>query len=65
MYINRKTKKQLLDIAKEKSYSIQVRGDLEYRFNDSEDFVEVSVGAIKEIMKAAYELGFEAGRIKE
>lgn len=36
-------KKQLIEIAKKNSYSIETRGDLETRNSDSEDFIEMSV----------------------
>ena len=55
--INEKRDKALLEIAKKHSYAIEERGDLEKRNNDSEDFLEVSVWSLKEMLKEAYELG--------
>ena len=55
--INGKRDKALLEIAKKHSYAIEERGDLEKRNNDSEDFLEVSVWSLKEMLKEAYELG--------
>lgn len=49
--------KKLLEIAMKRCYSIECRGDLEDHGSDSEDFIEVSVSAIKDIMEQAYELG--------
>ena len=49
--------KSLLEIAKKFSYAVETRGDLERRNNDSEDFLEVSVWSLKEMLKEAYELG--------
>lgn len=50
-------KKQLVEIAKKHSYSIETRGDLESRYNDDEDFIEVSVWSIQAMLEEAYELG--------
>jgi len=55
--INEKRDKALLKIAKKHSYEIEERGDLEKRNTDSEDFLEVSVWSLKEMLKEAYELG--------
>lgn len=54
------TKKQaaaLLKIAKEASYTIERRGDLEERGWDGEDFLEVSVKSIEWMLEQAYLLG--------
>lgn len=54
------TKKQaaaLLKIAKEASYTIECRGDLEERGWDGEDFLEVSVKSIEWMLEQAYLLG--------
>lgn len=48
---------KLLEIAKAASYSIEQRGDLEPRYWDSEDFIELSVTSIKEMLEQAYQLG--------
>lgn len=50
-------KKQLVEIAKKNSYSIETRGDLESRDNDEEDFIELSVWSIQAMLEEAYELG--------
>ena len=50
-------KKQLVEIAKKNSYSIETRGDLESRHNDDEDFIELSVWSIQAMLEEAYELG--------
>ena len=55
--INERRDRALLEIAKNHSYAIEERGDLEKRNNDSEDFLEVSVWSLKEMLKEAYELG--------
>lgn len=58
--ISKATEKKLLEIAKANSVEIENRGDLKRRYSDSEDFVEVSVWGIEEMLKAAYELGMAA-----
>ena len=50
-------KKELLEIAKNNSGSIEVRGDLESRGNDWEDFIEVSIWGLQRMLEQAYELG--------
>ena len=54
------TKKELaalLNIARECSAEVKCRGDLAERGCDSEDFIEVSVWGIEEMLRRAYELG--------
>lgn len=48
---------QLLEIAKKHSYAVENRGDLEKRNNDSEDFLDISVWSLKEMLREAYKLG--------
>lgn len=48
---------QLLEIAKKNSYAVENRGDLEKRNSDSEDFLDISVWSLKEMLREAYELG--------
>ena len=55
--MTKKEYSKLLAIAKDRIYTVESRGDLETRDNDSEDFIEVSVSSIKDILIAAYELG--------
>jgi len=49
--------KELYRIAAFHSWEIENRGDLEYRGNDSEDYIELSVGAIQGMLEQAFELG--------
>ena len=54
------TKKELaalLNIARECSAEVEFRGDLAERGCDSEDFIEVPVWGIEEMLRRAYELG--------
>lgn len=56
------TKKKLLEIAKAASATIEVRGDLERRWSDGEDFIEVAVWSIEDMLEKAYELGKKEGK---
>ena len=60
--MNKTLQKQLEKIAKENSYVVEQRGDLETRNSDSEDFLEISVWSLKEMLKQAYELGKQDGQ---
>lgn len=60
--ISKVTEKKLLEIAKENSVEIENRGDLKRRYSDSEDFIEVPVWGIEEMLKAAYELGMKTAK---
>ena len=55
-------KKQLIEIAKKNSYSIEERGDLKTRNSDSADFIEMSVWSIQAMLEEAYELGRKAAK---
>lgn len=55
--MNENIKKALEQIAKEECYSIEARGGLDTRNNDSEDFFEVGVWSIRRMLERAYELG--------
>ena len=62
--ITKKTAAELLEIAKYFSYEVGGRGDLAPRMRDSEDFIEIYVGALENIMKQAYLLGIRDGMKK-
>ena len=49
--------KQLLNIAKELSYTVEMRGDLDSRMNDEEDFIDIAVWTLQEMLERAYQLG--------
>lgn len=55
--VTKEQAKALLEIAKKASYAIEQRGDLEYRMNDEEDFVDLSVGTIEAMLEQAFLLG--------
>ena len=55
-------KKELLEIAKKYSYAVKVRGDLECRDNDEDDFIEVSVWSLEKIIEEAYKLGLNQSK---
>ena len=54
--------KQLLNIAKELSYTVEMRGDLESRMNDGEDFIDIAVWTLQEMLERAYQLGLSDAR---
>ena len=55
--IKEKETNNVLEIAKKYSMTIEERGDLETRNSDSEDFIEISVWNLKEMLLEAYEKG--------
>ena len=55
--ISKKTLRALERIAMEADYSLEMRGGIDGRSNDTEDFPEVSVWGIREMLRKAYELG--------
>ena len=55
--MNENIEKALEQIAKEECYSIEARGGLDTRHSDGEDFIELSVWGIREMLRKAYELG--------
>lgn len=57
--ISAKTAKELLKIAMENSVVVEERGDLERRWNDEEDFLDISVWGLKVMLEQAYQLGRE------
>lgn len=50
-------KQELFEIAKRNIFGLEERGDLEQRFIDSEDFLDVAVWSIRKMLEEAYELG--------
>lgn len=54
--------KRLLEIAKRNSHAVRGRGDLEARYSDSEDFIDVSVWSLQDILEEAYRLGLSDGK---
>lgn len=58
--INKTTERELLKIAKRYSASVEQRGDLKARNNDSEDFLDISVWGLEQMLQQAYKLGREA-----
>ena len=54
--------KRLLNIAKELSYIVEMRGDLDSRMNDEEDFIDIAVWTLQEMLERAYQLGLSDAR---
>lgn len=59
--LTKKEQRKVLEIAKRVVYGVKERGDLEQRFNDSEDFLDIAVWTLREAMEEAYALGKEDG----
>ena len=57
--ISKKELEALEKIAMNASYSLEMRGGIEGRDNDAEDFPEVSVNAILAMLEKAFLLGKE------
>ena len=62
--ISRKTLRALEQIAMAADYGLELRGGIEGRNNDSEDFPEVSINAIQAMLEKAYLLGKADGMKK-
>ena len=60
--MTKKTRKELEAIAMHCSAAIENRGGLDTRDNDTEDFPEIAVWSIKEMLEKAYELGRKDAR---
>ena len=58
--INKTTEKELLKIAKRYSAEVEARGDLKRRYSDSEDFIDISVWVLEQMLQQAFKLGKEA-----
>ena len=55
--------KKLEQIAMDADYTLEKRGGLDTRRNDGEDFVELSVWGIREMLRKAYELGCDSKEV--
>ena len=51
------TDKKLEQIAMDADFALELRSGLDTRRNDTEDFIELSVWGIREMLRKAYELG--------
>ena len=60
--ISKKTLRALEKIAMEADYGLEMRGGIDGRMNDSEDFPEVSICAIQRMLEQAYLLGKADGQ---
>lgn len=56
--------KELYRIAAFHSWAIENRGDLEYRGCNSEDCIELTVGAIQGMLEQAFELGRKTAELE-
>lgn len=60
--ISKAVERKLVEIAKRNSINIEERGDLERRWRDSEDFLDISVWEIKAMLEEAYKLGAKVAK---
>ena len=60
--ISKKTLRVLEQIAMEADYNLEMRGGIDGRNNDSEDFPEISICAIQAMLEKAYLLGKADGQ---
>ena len=60
--ITKKTLKELAKIAMKADYSLELRGGIDGRDNDTEDFPEISIIAIQAMLEQAYLLGKADGQ---
>ena len=60
--IGKKLEKQFAEITFRNICSIEDRGDLEVHNSDDEDFFEVSIWSLKDILMEACELGLKEGK---
>lgn len=63
--MKKNVEKKLLEIAKKHCYQVEVRGDLEERMNDSDDFLDIAVWGLKRMLEEAYELGKQSCKEKK
>ena len=64
--LTKKEQRKVLGIAKKFIYGVKERGDLEQRFRDSDDFLDVAVWSLREALEEAYTLSKkEAQNAKE
>ena len=60
--LTKKEQRKVLEIAKRVVYRVKERGDLETRYRDSDDFLDIAVWTLREAMEEAYALGKEDGK---
>ena len=60
--LTKKEQRKVLEIAKRVVYGVKERGDLEQRFRDSDDFLDIAVWTLRQALEEAYALGKEDGR---
>lgn len=54
-------KKELFEIAARNIYAVEQRGDLDQRYRDDDDFLDVAVWTLRKMLEEAYELGKQDG----
>ena len=62
MSLTKRQQRKVLTVAKKHIYGVKDRGDLEARYCDSEDFLDIAVWCLKAALEEAYELGLKEGQ---
>lgn len=55
--LTKKEQRKVLEIAKKHIYGVRERGDLEQRYRDADDFLDVAVWCIRAALEEAYAAG--------
>ena len=55
--LTNKEQRKVLEIAKKHIYGVKERGDLEQRYRDADDFLDVAVWCIRAALEEAYAAG--------
>ena len=62
MSLTKQQQCKVLAVAKKHIYGVKGRGDLEARYHDAEDFLDIAVWCLKAALEEAYELGLKEGQ---
>ena len=62
MSLTKRQQRKVLAVAKKHIYGVKDRGDLEARYHDAEDFLDIAVWCLKAALEEAYELGLKEGQ---
>ena len=59
MKLTKTEQQKVLEIAKKHIYGVKERCDLEQRYRDADDFLDVAVWCLRDALEEAYALGKE------
>ena len=57
MKLTKKEQRKVLEIAKKHIYGVKERGDLERRYRDADDFLDVAAWCLRAALEEAYVAG--------